>query len=176
MPNAEEPSMAYDAPPNWLDRELVLEFFWKFSAFECALKREGFLRPVRNKRTDQNKAAQPDWDRFGKSIRGRFQEVRAEGFQSELHALKNLSPQRQVVKDGRLGWDPIQRRNDESDEEFSLQLVKTVRNNLFHGGKYPDGSIEEVARDKAILRAALGVLKGCYELHPGVARRIKEAA
>lgn len=40
--------MAYDATPDWLDRNLVLDFFWKFSVFECALKREGFLQMSRD--------------------------------------------------------------------------------------------------------------------------------
>ena len=162
--------MPYDAPPEWLDRELVLEFFWKFSVFECALKREGFLR------ADRNRGAQPDWGKFGQSIRGRFGEVHANGFQDGLRTLIRASPRRQVVRGGQLGWQPIQQQGEESEEEFALRLVKTARNNLFHGGKYPDGPVEEVARNKEILRAALGVLQCCYELHPGVARRIKEAA
>lgn len=57
-----------------------------------------------------------------------------------------------------------------------LLLLRTVRNNLFHGGKYPDGPVDEIPRNKAILGAALAVLEGCFELHPGVARRIEEAA
>ncbi|HNT86793.1 MAG TPA: hypothetical protein PKL84_02915, partial [Candidatus Hydrogenedentes bacterium] len=93
-----------------------------------------------------------------------------------LGNLKSASPRRQVVRDGRLAWEQIGRGNAECEEEFVLRLVRTARNNLFHGGKYPDGPIDEVARDKAILRAALGVLDGCYRLHPGVARWVREAA
>jgi hypothetical protein len=162
--------MPYDAPPDWLDRELVLAFFWKFSVFECALKREGFVRP------GPRDAANPDWRGFGKSISGRFGEVRAAGFQTALCVLKDASPRRQVVRGGQIGWERLERQGEESEEEFVLRLVRTARNNLFHGGKYPDGQIEEVARDKAILRAALEVLEGCYELHPGVARWVNEAA
>jgi hypothetical protein len=51
-----------------------------------------------------------------------------------------------------------------------------VRNNLFHGGKYPDGPEFEVARDRKIIRAALAILDGCYELHPGIKGMIEEAA
>jgi hypothetical protein len=162
--------MPYDAPPHGLDRDLVLTFFWKFSVFECALKREGFLR------SGWNGAAEPDWDKFGKSIVGRFDDVRASGFQVAVRTLKDASPRRQVVNDGCLGWESITQRPGESEEEFVLRLVKTTRNNLFHGGKYPDGPIAEVARDQTILRAALGVLGGCYELHPDVAQRVREAA
>jgi hypothetical protein len=160
--------MPYDAPLDSLDRKLVLEFFWKFSVFECALKREGYLR------AGLNDGAQPDWSGFGRSIRGRFREIQSRGFQDALRTLIDASPQQQVVRRGQLAWRVVQRRGEESEEEFTLRLVRTTRNNLFHGGKYPDGPVEEVARDRKILRAALGVLEGCYELHPGVARWIRE--
>lgn len=124
----------------------------------------------------RNDSAEPDWRGFGKSIRGRFRDVSAHGFHESVRTLKYLSPQRQVVRDGHLRWESVKQQDHDSEEEFVLRLVKTVRNNLFHGGKYPDGPIEEVARDKAILKAALGVLQGCYELHPGVARWVQDAA
>lgn len=162
--------MHYEASADPLDRDLVLDFFWRFSVFECALKREGFLRAGRHD------AAEPDWNSFGKSITHRFSEVRTEGFQEAVLTLKMGEPRRQVVCNGRLAWKNLAQSPDDSEEEFVLRLVKTARNNLFHGGKYPDGGIAEIARDKAILSAALKVLEGCYELHPGIARWAKEAA
>jgi hypothetical protein len=89
--------------------------------------------------------------------------------------LRRLSPRRQVVRDGRVRWEDIA-QHGASDAEYTLRLLKTVRNNLFHGGKYPDGPIDEIARNREILRAALTILDGCYELHAGVRRRIDEAA
>ncbi|MDP2682825.1 MAG: hypothetical protein Q8P28_08490 [Deltaproteobacteria bacterium] len=162
--------MTFRLPPQALDRDLVLDFFWKFSVFECALKREGFLRAGRNN------AAEPDWDRFGREVQGRFAQVSAPGFKEAVDELRRLSPRRQVVRDGQLGWDPVARQEGESDEAFTLRLLKTSRNNLFHGGKYPDGPIGEIARDRNILRAALTTLDGCYEIHAGVRRWIDEAA
>lgn len=162
--------MPYDAPPDQLDRELVLDFFWKFSVFECALKREGFLR------AGWNDAAEPNWKEFGRSIQGRFGDVRAIGFPEAVNALKDASPRRQVVRDGQLRWEEVLQQPNESEESFVIKLLKTARNNLFHGGKYPDGAIEEIARDKAILKAALKVIEGCYELHPEIARWEGEAA
>jgi len=160
--------MPYDASPDPLDRDLVLDFFWKFSVFECALKRERFLRAGRND------AAEPDWSSFGRSITGRFRDVAVSGFTVAIETLEAASPQRQVVREGRLTWEAVKRQPGDSREQFVLRLAQTARNNLFHGGKYPDDRVEEVARDKAILRAALKVLEGCYELHPGVAGWAKE--
>lgn len=85
--------MTFSLPSHALDRDLVLDFFWKFSVFECALKREGFLRAGRNK------GAEPDWDRFGSEVRGRFAEVADPGFGEAVRKLKALSPKRQVVRD-----------------------------------------------------------------------------
>lgn len=162
--------MTFTLSASALDRELVFDLFWKFSVFECALKREGFLR---SGRTD---AAEPDWDRFGREMRGQFAQVSVAGFKEAVNELRRLSPQRQVVRDRRLGWDPVARQVSESDEAFTLRLLKTARNNLFHGGKYPDGPIDEIARNHMILRAAITTLDGCYELHAGVRRWIDEAA
>jgi len=153
-----------------LDGDLVLNFFWKFTVFECALKREGFLK------AGPKNSAEPDWDKFAKEIKGQFARVRTPGFTAAVDALNGLSPRRQVVRDGKLHWEPVARQNGESDEMFTLRLLKTSRNNLFHGGKYPDGPIDEVARNRNILAAALKILDGCYEIHAGVRRRIDKVA
>jgi hypothetical protein len=162
--------MAYTLPPQALDHNLVLEFFWKFSVFECALKREGFLKAGRNN------AAEPDWDKFGHEVQGRFSQVSAPMFKESVEKLKKLSPRRQVVRNGALGWDAVVQQPGDSDEAFIFRLLKTARNNLFHGGKYPDGTIEEIARDQDILRAGSAILDACYELHRGVKGWIDEAA
>jgi hypothetical protein len=159
-----EKPMPYEKTPDPLDRDVVLEFFWKFSVFECSLKREGFLRRGRYN------TAEPDWKGFGEAIEGRFADVTIEGFAAAVDALESASPRRQVVRSGRLEWEPVVRQPGHSREDFVLRLVRTTRNNLFHGGKYPDGPVEEVARNKAILRAALKILEGCCELHPSLAR------
>lgn len=109
-------------------------------------------------------------------MQGRFAQVAARGFAEAVAKLKLLAPQRQVVRGDRLGWAPIVQGPGESEAAHVLRLLKTARNNLFHGGKYPDGPIAEVARDRDILRSALAILDGCYELHDGVKRWIDEAA
>lgn len=153
-----------------LDKDLVLEFFWKFSVFECALKREGFLRVGRND------AAEPDWTGFGRAIEGQLARVAVPDFTQAVAELHRLSPRRQIVRDGRLGWGPVVRHEGESDETYTLRLLRTARNNLFHGGKYPDGPVGEIARDRTILRSALTILEGCYGMYAGVRRWLDEAA
>ncbi|NCU30123.1 hypothetical protein EOM60_06020 [Candidatus Saccharibacteria bacterium] len=154
--------------PKDIDQGLVLEFFWKFSIFEYALKREGYLRSGRNR------GAEPDWIKFGHDIRGKFDQVTTPEIKLAKDLLIKLSPQRQIVHDMELGWEPVVRQEEDSDEEFTLRILRTSRNNLFHGGKYPESSIREIARDREILKASLAILQGCYEIHTGIKSRIDE--
>ena len=162
--------MPYNLPPDLLDKELVYKFFWSFSVFECALKREGFL-----KSQGPNKYATADWGEFGKAISGKFCEVTIDDFQESLQVLESASPKQQIVRNGELAWKTIFKGKKENREQYALRLLKTVRNNLFHGGKYPDGMVESIERNKIILHAALTVLYGCYQIHPGIARRTVDA-
>ena len=110
--------MSYDASPDLLDRNLVFDFFWLFSAFECALKRDPeFLK------TGWSGAAEPDWDKFGERVRDRFGEVRTEGFLEAVSTLMGAAPRRQVVHNGQLDWKGVVRRPGRSDEEFVIDLL-----------------------------------------------------
>jgi hypothetical protein len=156
--------MNYDARPDALDCDLVYKFFWQFSVFECALKREGFLKSRRDG------SAWPDWDEFAKGISGSFSDVLSRDCQQAISVLTTAAPRKQVVVNGRLAWQVNKQGDGETFEAFVLRMVRTVRNNLFHGGKYPDGPIEEVARDRDLLRAGCHVLEECLKLHKGLAR------
>jgi hypothetical protein len=156
--------------PQELDQSLVLDFLWNFSVFECALKREGFLVQ------DRYGGAKPDWDKFGAKLAGSFERVSLAGFTEAVEEIRRLSPKRQVVNGGRLGWESINQRIGDSEEEYVLRLLRTVRNNLFHGGKYPDGPVEEVARDRALLQASLVILQGLFVMQPYLNRWVEEAS
>ncbi len=45
-----------------------------------------------------------------------------------------------------------------------LQSVRTVRNNVFHGGKFSEGSVAEPLRDETLIRECVAVLNGLLEL------------
>src|SRR5205807_2200481 len=111
------------------------------SVLEYALKREGFLR------TGHRNAAEPDWDSFGRQVESSVDRDPAHPFSRGLEQLRALRPKRQVVHGHELAWERLEQQSQDSDAVYGLRLLKTVRNNLFHGGKYPDGSVAEVARD-----------------------------
>ena len=159
--------MNYDAQPDALDCDLVYKFFWQFSVFECALKREGFLK------NRKDGSALPDWDKFAKEISGGFDGALPRDFQQAILVLTTATPRKQVVVNDRLAWQDNKRGDGETFEAFVLRMVRTVRNNLFHGGKYPDGPVEEVARDRDLLRAGCRVLEECVKLHKGLARWVQ---
>ncbi|HET9088474.1 MAG TPA: hypothetical protein VFN53_13225 [Acidobacteriaceae bacterium] len=161
--------MSFPLPPDALEKKLVFEFFWKFSVLEFALKRAGYLKKDREN-------AEPDWIRFSKEIAGCFQALQLDGFQQAASDLRELSPKRQINKNGALSWKQVPRFSEESEAEYTLRFLKIVRDNLFHGGRYPEGPVFEIARNQKILRTALTILDGCYELYPGIQPWIAEAA
>ncbi|HFX0651914.1 TPA: hypothetical protein ACIDYC_005959, partial [Pseudomonas aeruginosa] len=88
-------------------------------------------------------------------------------------ALIEQSPEQQIVLPGReLGWRPVKLDEDKSDLARVARLLKTVRNNLFHGGKHgganwdnPARTIHLILLSKAILDefAALGDFEADYK-------------
>jgi hypothetical protein len=53
-------------------------------------------------------------------------------------------------------------------------MVCTVRNNLFHGGKFPFARIKDPARDPDLLKHSLTILEACLELNPKVKGKFME--
>lgn len=143
------------------ESELVLHFFVAFSWFEYALKQAGFVR------RDNHQNAWPDWRRFA---RERGSSLLDDTMDKELRDAREFllrePPKRQIVDgDGHLRWRSNERRGGESDAEYLLRLVRDVRNNLFHGGKYPHGAVSgQSLRNSKLLQACLTILEKCLWL------------
>ncbi|MDA1314463.1 MAG: hypothetical protein O2968_14075 [Acidobacteria bacterium] len=79
--------------------------------------------------------------------------------------LQQQPPRKQVLCRGNLSWS---NDIDESisDIERVLIYVRRVRNNLFHGGKFPtpDGVVDEPGRDKQLIQECLTVLRAVLKL------------
>lgn len=136
-----------------------LEFFIFFSRFEYALKSSGFLRSA-----GQN--AEPDWREFAKAIDCAFlrKVSEQEHLTRAVDYLRNYAPKKQVVDKGthgakpRLTWKGITVPQDTSG---LLVLVRRVRNNLFHGGKFCGGHLKDAARDAKLLSNSVVILEAC---------------
>jgi hypothetical protein len=68
-----------------------------------------------------------------------------------------------------LQWQKNTRRNGEGETEYLLRLVRDVRNNLFHGGKYPEEPVSgQSLRNSKLLQACLTILEKYLSLNADV--------
>ena len=135
--------------------ELTLEFLATFARFEFALKKVGYAQG------DDSKVS-PDWDSFARDV-AQLDAVVLAPVLSACQYLQQHPPKKPVLQNGQLRW--VDRRGTSSSAIGDVLLnVRTVRNNVFHGGKFPDGPVAEPLRDEALIRDCLAVLKGLLEL------------
>jgi len=142
-----------------LPAELACEFFAVFSRFEYALKEFGYRKAGRNA------TAEPDWDKFADDVANSFQDSQPPEVVQVVTYLLSEPPMRQFIKNGSLNWRPLV-LPDRSQVHKALLAVRTVRNNLFHGGKHTPHS--PPGRDERLVKSSLIVLKRCLQLHNGL--------
>ena len=137
------------------------------------MKRSDFL-----KATGKNNRAEPDWDEYASSLDGRFDNVDDKNFRAAVKLLRDKPPQTQIVDGKDLSWEETPVKKGEIHEEYVLRLVRLVRNNLFHGGKYPypTGPIEEPARNEYLLEAVITILNHCLTLNDVVREAYDDVA
>lgn len=141
--------------------ELRLEFFCVFSRFEYALKRTRFCTPgwsIHRGRPDARRSASADWKAFGRQIDNALMSCESQEFVRAADYLFSAPPSRQIVAhDGGLGWDPIGISGKRTAGKL-LELVKAVRNNLFHGGKCSPDDVGDCVRNEWLINCSLAVL------------------
>jgi hypothetical protein len=93
--------------------DLVRDFFVFFSRFEYALKRAGYFK-------GNEKRADADWDRFAISLRDMFDPEKSSELNSAVDYLTTRPPQKQVVRNESLTWDPVAQSNGEALPEYVL--------------------------------------------------------
>lgn len=143
-----------------ISKELALEFFLVFSRAEFALKAAGYAQETKGE-------VKPDWDRFARELKDIFNPTTSEELDTACAYYIGLPPQKQVFKDGSLGWKkslPKQR----SLIEILIIFIRRVRNNLFHGGKFSPQNFNETERNEYLLAFALCILKEAVHLNPKV--------
>jgi hypothetical protein len=150
-----------------VDPQLACAFLGVFARFEYALKAAEFLQG------DDNNA-EPDWSSFARSIAEPFTAAQEAELSHAVAYLLDQPPRKQVILDGRLEWRAAPPDNNLSRAEQVFLMVRRVRNNLFHGGKFlpPEGNNHD--RDQLLVHHALAVLQACIRLHPAVAAAYRE--
>jgi len=136
----------------------VLEFFFVFSRFEFALKEAGYV--TTSGRNSDNAA--PDWDAFVKQYKKIYQ--RSDDADEAVSYLLSNPPQKQKVFRDESGkfrtvWEPFKADTKAPLLKILVDIVKVVRNNLFHGGKYGDKGWDDKDRVELLLRNSAIVIK-----------------
>lgn len=134
-------------------RNRAFEFFYWFSRFEFALKENGFL-----KNNTPGARAEPGWDQFIASHETGYVLTKA-GSQ-----LVEADPQRQIVGQHELKFVPVGFDNQLSELTKVVRLLKTVRNNLFHGGKHSAEGWDDPQRILLLLDLSISILDELSEL------------
>ncbi len=136
-------------------RALTLEFLATFARFEFALKKAGYVK-------GDDSRVSPDWDSFA----GDVAKLDAALLAPALNAcpyLQQHPPKKQILQNGQLRWTDRQGISGSAIGNVLLS-IRTVRNNVFHGGKFPDGPVAEPLRDEQLIRDCLAVLEALLQL------------
>ncbi|MFA5863671.1 MAG: hypothetical protein WC975_03195 [Phycisphaerae bacterium] len=141
-----------------IDKNLIQDFFCGFARFEYALKRAGYLK-------ENEKRVMLDWDSFAKDISGKLDKDPDPKLKKAIEYLTVHPPKKQVVKEKKLGWQDISKIDSKGIEAWILRVIRTIRNNLFHGGKFTGKPVEEVARNDKLLNASVIVLRKIVRLN-----------
>lgn len=142
-----------------IDSELLLHYFILFSRFEYALKRNGYI---------YSNHMFCDWNKFGEDITKDYKMNSEEGELSvAIDYLINHAPLKQIICDNgkSMTWEKI---IISSDVKGLVLCIKTIRNNLFHGGKYPAGPVVEESRNTKLLSSCIVVMEDLINYHQGV--------
>jgi len=99
-------------------------------------------------------------ERFVSDISDDFDPKRTDELEAAVDYLLTKPTQEQTLKeDGSLGFDDHPSTEEGPVAHRVYHSLRIARNNLFHGGKFENGTIEEPGRDEQLLRSCLKVLE-----------------
>jgi len=143
------------------DPQLAREFLAEFARYEFALKAAGFA-------AGDNKRVDADWDAYAQAIDGGFTKLQNADLYTAVNYLIKQPPKKQVLINGKLDWRDAPPDANLPCAQQVILMVRRVRNNLFHGGKFYPAA--DAARDHLLVSYSLVVLRACLPLHPDLKR------
>jgi hypothetical protein len=138
-------------------RQPVIDLWAVFSRFEYALKRAGFATG------DQQKVA-ANWDKLAADLADVWNPHRTDELRKAVEYITQIPPRKQVLDNGTLKWVENVRPAAEPPLQSLIIHIRAIRNNLFHGGKYPSAPPVAPERDTRLIQAALVILDECLSL------------
>jgi hypothetical protein len=134
--------------------QLAFEFFFAFSRFEFALKENQYL-----KTHAPGMRAEPGWSEYVSKWQDAYR------LSASAQVLLQEPPKQQVIGTGSsLTWRPVGLDDCKSELSKIVRLLKTVRNNLFHGGKHGGSGWDDPQRTSRLLSASLSVVEELVKL------------
>lgn len=139
--------MQYETVSGALTQKAFDFFFW-FSRFEAALKESGFL-----KSEVEGDVAEPSWEKFVGAYAAKY------ALTESGKRLLELAPDRQIVGMGKkLSWRPIGTGDCQTELCKVVRMLKTLRNNVFHGGKSGGAGWDQPDRTEGLLDSGISEL------------------
>ena len=155
-------------PPE--DRDRLFRFLALFARWECALKHCGFVR------AGVFGQAEPDWRGFATNHEAAIAALKDPAFIAACGVLSASPPRREELVGTTVEWRPNPRRPSETDGDYLFRVVRDVRNNLFHGGKFAGGGEPELARDRQLIDSATVVLEKAAVLNAAIRAMLEQPA
>lgn len=143
--------------------ELACDFLATFARMEYALKAAGYANG------DENRV-EAAWDRFANDIDPALCALaeRDASLKESVSYLLGNPPRKQVLRGGTLEFIDQRIDRNQTKTQQALLMIRTTRNNLFHGGKFLRE--REAGRDERLIQSSLAVLLRCIPLQDGVLR------
>jgi hypothetical protein len=101
---------------------------------------------------------------FSIAVKDRFDTNKSPELLEAYRYFLSRPPKIQALVNDRLSWKENQKRDDESEFTWVVRSIGVVRNNLFHGGKFP----WDQARATDLLSYGFIILYECLELDEAV--------
>lgn len=137
---------------------LCYEFFREFSRYEYCLKASGLHHKIKD--------AKADWDEYAKQVSETINNTTDPELIAAITYFKEHPPKKQIIKEGSLVWDDsLPQEKDLA--KFIFLLIRRVRNNLFHGGKFNEKWFEP-ERSETLLQHGIVILRRCGAEHSEV--------
>lgn len=142
--------------------KLIQRFFFTFSRFECALKQS-----IEFAKTAQHGGVEADWEKFIKNVKPVFDKNRSLALQEAVDFLLKNPPKKQVIHDNKIVFVDINTKGKSEIDCLKL-YIKTIRNNLFHGGKFYGRMHPEDSRNYKLLLNGIIVMDELISLNKSV--------
>jgi len=127
-------------------RSVVFDYFYWFSRFEFALKENGYLKK------GPRSIAQADWVKFIDLHRNDYYPG------NQAKELLEDPPKTQTVNGRGVEWHDLVFDEGQSELSKVVLIIKTIRNNLFHGGKHGVDDWDNPDRVRFLLSRGIVVL------------------